>query len=714
MSKKNKSLAVNAGVTAAFQTMTQSINVCISNFESLNQVIEKSNIIAQQLASQVNNIKPATQKVTSELLGWDKAIKMGSKAVDFVKEKLEQIGVMDLTGAFNTLDSSTLLSKTVTNMTGDANLANAALASLRSTVSGTAYGLDTASKSTQNFLTKGMSIGAATDQFRIWADAVSFYGEGTNEQLESVVGAIGEMYSQGTVEPEQLNQLFDAGIGAAEIYAQSVNRSVSDVKNDLSSGAISAQEFIGTVSQALDSGASNGAAKSMEGSWESTFDNMRNSFTSGWVSIFESVDAALASQGLPGAKEIVVGFGEIVGQVMGTVANSMETVVSVASPLYDIISSAGNFLYENWSTIVPIVLGVAAAVGFYYGVLSLGAMIQGGAAIAMTVYHIACALGQLMLGNLAAAQLSLNAAMLANPIVLIAALIVGVLIFALVNWIKSVGDLKLAWMIAMDSIKTATENLHIKFMDAWYGILNMLDFAKLMFLIAGNVIADYVGNMKVNVLMTLQNMINGCINLINDFIGTVNKIFGVNLELITTVSTMGLDAAESEARKHAQRMQNMYQQVNEAEENKKKRYLELANLQDKYDMQQSQRDSDIASKRNEIANKSSNDATNANINSIMDASSNIPMNNINSIAASSAATADNTDKYTDSMDITEEDIKYLRDIAEREIIDRTVFQSLKVDMGGITNTVTNMADLDGIGDYLGDLITTAAASSMEG
>lgn len=35
-------------------------------------------------------------------------------------------------------------------------------------------------------------------------------------------------------------------------------------------------------------------------------------------------------------------------------------------------------------------------------------------------------------------------------------------------------------------------------------------------------------------------------------------------------------------------------------------------------------------------------------------------------------------------------------------------------MGGITNTVTSMADLDGIGEYLGDLITTTAAASMEG
>ncbi len=81
-------------------------------------------------------------------------------------------------------------------MTGDAGMANAALAQLKDTTVGTAYGLDVAGAAAQGFLTRGMSLGAATDQVRIWADAVSFYGKGTNEQLESVVDAIGKMYSR--------------------------------------------------------------------------------------------------------------------------------------------------------------------------------------------------------------------------------------------------------------------------------------------------------------------------------------------------------------------------------------------------------------------------------------------------------------------------------------------------------------------------------------
>ncbi len=220
-------------------------------------------------------------------VGKEKAIVVANNAIGLVENTLGRLGVLDIGGAFDRIDTMDRFQRTVTTMTGDAGMAESALAQLKDTTVGTAYGLDVAGAAAQGFLTRGMSLGAATDQVRIWADAVSFYGEGTNEQLESVVDAIGKMYSKGSVEADQLDRLFDAGIGAAEIYAEAVGESVAKVKDDLSNKNISSAEFISTVSQAMDRGVSNGAAKEAGDTWAATFSNVQSAVTRGWTNITE-------------------------------------------------------------------------------------------------------------------------------------------------------------------------------------------------------------------------------------------------------------------------------------------------------------------------------------------------------------------------------------------------------------------------------------------
>lgn len=84
------------------------------------------------------------------------------------------------------------------------------------------------------------------------------------------------------------------------------------------------------------------------------------------------------------------------------------------------------------------------------------------------------------------------------------------------------------------------------------------------------------------------------------------------------------------------------------------------------------------------------------------------------IADNTDAAAGNTADIADALEITEEDLKYLRDIAEREVIDRTVLKSVTIDMSGMTNKVENMQDLDGISTYLAKSLRQQMEVSMEG
>jgi hypothetical protein len=63
----------------------------------------------------------------------------------------------------------------------------------------------------------------------------------------------------------------------------------------------------------------------------------------------------------------------------------------------------------------------------------------------------------------------------------------------------------------------------------------------------------------------------------------------------------------------------------------------------------------------------------------------------------------------DALDITSENLKYLRDIAEQEAINRFTTAEIHVDMGGVTNTVNQNADLDGVIDYM----VTGVQEAME-
>ena len=76
-------------------------------------------------------------------------------------------------------------------------------------------------------------------------------------------------------------------------------------------------------------------------------------------------------------------------------------------------------------------------------------------------------------------------------------------------------------------------------------------------------------------------------------------------------------------------------------------------------------------------------------------------------------TAANTGRMADAMEISEEDLKYLRDIAERETINRFTTAEIKLDMTNY-NTVNGDQDLDGLVETLGEKLHEMMAMSAEG
>ena len=97
-----------------------------------------------------------------------------------------------------------------------------------------------------------------------------------------------------------------------------------------------------------------------------------------------------------------------------------------------------------------------------------------------------------------------------------------------------------------------------------------------------------------------------------------------------------------------------------------------------------------------------------------DASYNATGTAFEDLGQSGKKTARNTDAIKDAMEISEEDLKYLREAAEQEAINRYTTATVQIDMGGISNNISNDMDVDGMMTYMNDSLLQAMAAGAEG
>lgn len=328
-------------------------------------------------------------------------------AIGVVKGLSAAFGMVksSVSSAFDRIDVMENFERTMSVMTGSTEKAKEALEATRNAVTGTAYGLDTAAKSVQDFVTRGMDVEKATQAVEIWGDAVAFYGDGSSEQLASVSDAIGKMYSSGKVGMDQMNRLFDAGIDGVGMYAKATGRMEADVSKDLSSGKISAEEFLDVVGTAMNEGTNGvqkiaGAAKEAGASWSGTFANMKAAVTRGVEDIIMKIDDMLVSNGLPDMRSMVSEFGSKFEDVLKGAADKIPVVTEFLVGMYDkakpgldwikdtampaVKEGIGfatdkakdmyNFFADNWPLIMPIITGVTATIAaFKLGIVAITA-----------------------------------------------------------------------------------------------------------------------------------------------------------------------------------------------------------------------------------------------------------------------------------------------------------------------------------------------------
>lgn len=632
-------IQVTDGMSPAFKSMNKAMNIVLSSFESLQRAssnsIDTSSI--QAARTELNRAERAINEVEQEIRQASQAQQQFNGEMSRSSGLMNTLkGVAVSLGVAFSVKKIIDLSDSMSQTTARLNLMN--------------DGLQTTAELQDMIFASAQRSRAA---YQSTADIVAKLGQRAGDAFSSNEETIAFA--------ENLNKMFViAGASQQEMYSASLQ-----LTQALGSGVLRGEEL-----NAVFEAAPNviqaiadylqvpiGAIREMASEGMITADIVKNAMLSSTDAInqkFESMPMTF-------------------GQVATILGN---TLLQTFEPVIQGIGKGAQFIYDNWSTLAPIFWGLVTAVGAYAAVLGIQAAATWAAKVA---------------------QDGLVASMLANPAMWIA-LAIGVLIGFIYKWVQSVGGLEVAWQIAMNGILTVWDWVQIGFFTGVYWVLDLWDKMKFGMMAAGVGIQNFMGDMKSGVLMTLQNMVNGAIDIINDFISVVNAVTGTSFEAIGHL-TFGTNAQiKNEAEKQA-RNAGLGAYATEIESKMADRDTTLLQMQQDAISATAARQADIDIAKAEALAKQN------------DPSSGFAFDDM---GYDMADTASNTAKMANSMESSEEELKYLREMAEQEAINRFTTAEIKVDMGGIVNQVNSETDLDGMVTYLEDKLYETMVVAAEG
>lgn len=525
-----------------------------------------------------------------------------------------------------------------------------------------------------NLIQKQMTIAGASTQ------------EASNAMLQ-----LSQALGSGVLRGDELNSIFEQAPNLIQSIADYLDVPIGKIREMAQDGQLTAD----TVKAAIFSSAEdiNEKFEAMPMTWGQVWTSFQNSALMAFQPVLDKVNELANNDQFQGFVENAIG---LLAQLAVYVLDFFNTLASI-----------GAFISDNWSIIAPIVYGVIAALIAYAAISGIVAAVNGVMALSASVHAAAEAMQAGATFTATAAQYGLNAALMACPLTWIILLIIAVIaaIFAVCNAIAKMT------CVANSGFGVITGGINVViqfFKNLGLSVANIA-------LGIGNAIAALASNMMTafhnaicNVQSWFYNLLSTALTVIEGICAALNKLPFVEFDYSGISS-----AADDYASKAAEAAGNKedYKSIGDAFNEGMSTFDTFQDgwAADAFNAGASWGDG-VADKVSGMFSMDNIDLTGGVDTSML---SNDFANNAAQTAANTADTADSAGRIADSVDISKENLKYLRDIAETEAINRFTTAEIEVTMNN-NNTVSSDMDIDGMVDHLSAGVLEAMEQAAEG
>lgn len=690
-------IALYDGVTSPLQSMHKAMGVVLNTFESMQQAsgravdtaaIREAREEWAKAGTAFDAIEENIRNANNEQQKFNNSIRGGNNSANGLLSTIKKIavaagGIVGINKALNISDELASTKARLNLLVDDGGSVDVLEQKIMASAqrSRSVY-FDTASAVAKLGLNAGNAFNGDMNQVIAFMEQVNkqfVIGGATAQEQSNAMIQLTQAMAAGALRGEELNSILDGAPGIARAIEKYMGIAEGSIKTVAQEGKVTAEVVKNAMFAMADE--TNAKFDSMPKTWAQIWVDMKNQALSMFAPILTKINQ--------------IGNSTKFQKVTTGLINGLAAVANVASSALDILIAIASVFVDNWGIIQPLVLGIAAAMLLYNGYLiannaitaisnaqkGLAAVQAYKAAVANTTLAATEKAEAMAKASATAAQYGFNAALLACPLTWILLIIIAV-IAAIYMIVAAINKLTGSTISATGIICGVVAVAGAFVLNCAIGVLNAIIQA-----IWTIFVAPFLG-----IVEWILNVCNGGFNSFGDAVANlIGQIIGWFLNLgkvVTTIIdaifgtdwTSGLESLQSAVTSWGKNENAITLDKNAPTIDYRATYSGAWDAG--YDFGQG-----IDDKIGGMFDASGLDSMGA-----FDLS-----NTLDGIYGNTGDTAANTAATADALDIAEEDLAYLRDIAEREAINRFTTAEIKVEQHN-ENHISKDADLDGIMD----------------